>query len=244
MPTKEQTRLDIIRGYRQLLGQRYQYAAIASQYDIPESFSQEKVEAFRDFFLEYIYPGQEQRQTLDEAFRHLDNYIQQPRKLLQILLESGRMIFKHGRHLPGILSAGLRALRSFRAATHFEERIVEAAVASATLPPYGETEINSFIRSLPPKEIDDFIASNEVLFRTLHDRKLVENIQEIVSHLIQRMKARPQLFSPSEVQAMEMGREIIHKGKHLFDTLSQKEQELIFTFIIQMERDNLARIFQ
>ncbi|MFK7979352.1 MAG: hypothetical protein AB8G86_05190, partial [Saprospiraceae bacterium] len=46
--------------------------------------------------------------------------IQQPKKLLRILLDSGRLIFKYGRHLPKILNAGLKALRSFRTATQFE----------------------------------------------------------------------------------------------------------------------------
>jgi len=162
---------------------------------------------------------------------------------LRLLIDSGRLLFKYGRHLPKILNAGIKALRSFRRASQFEENLVEQAVLQKLKTPYNKAEIELLIRALPREELEAFIDSSRSLFEILHDRTLVTKIKEIVGHLIQKMKKRPKVYTPVEIRGMEIGEDIITQGDLLFDQLSKQDQELIFQLVIKMEREILDRIF-
>jgi len=234
---------EVILAYRRLIEVRYQYGVIQEKYNLPASFDEERVSVFRDFFLNDLYPHPNQRRELEEAFHNLDNYIKNPEKLLRILIDSGSLIFKYGRHLPKILMAGLKALKSFRAATTFEEKLVQSALNMPLQPPYSNADVKAFLATLSDKEIQDFIRNNESLFETLYDRKLVCKIVEIVEHLIDKMQKRPKVYAPTEVNALVIGRDIIKGGDALFDELSQKEQKQILKTIIQIETDFLEAVF-
>jgi len=233
----------MITGYRQTINERYQYANIQSKYELPPSFTEERVQLFRNYFLDYIYPEVARRDELNEAFESLDSYIKQPEKLLRVLLDSGKLLFKYGRHLPRILGAGLKALKSFRAASHFENRLVEEAIANGIRPPFDQAKINQLIQLLSRKDLETFIENSQSLFETLHDRSLIQKVKEIVEYLIAKMKQRPKLYSEVEIRGLEIGLEIVKQGDHLFDQLDKEDQERIFEFVIQMERDVLDELF-
>lgn len=234
---------EVIKGYRCVIEDRYQHATLKNRYDLPEFFNEERITLFREYFLEYIYPTPEKRAELDAAFESLDGYIQKPAKLLRILMDSGRLIFKYGRHLPKILRAGLSALRSFRQANNFEQKLVEQAIKLETKPPYGKTEINTFIKGLPKADLADFIDSSQALFETLHDRILVEKIIEIVEYLIAKMKKRPKVYSEVEIRGLEIGRDIIKNGDRLFEQLPKEGQHQLFELVIKLEREVLDDLF-
>lgn len=241
--THKAIRDEVISGYRKVILERYDYALLKDRPDLPHSFDEDRINAFKNYFLDYLYPLPAKRTELDDAFDSLDSYIKQPDKLLRLLIDSGRLLFKYGRHLPKILNAGIKALRSFRRASHFEERLVEQAVLQELATPYDKAEIELLIRSLPRKELEAFIDSSRSLFEILHDRTLVAKIKEIVGHLIQKMKKRPKVYSSVEIRGMEIGEAIITQGDLLFDQLSKQDQELIFQLVIKMEREILDRIF-
>lgn len=240
---KKKTRDGIILAYRAVIEQRYQHENINAQYEIPDSFDKERVDLLRQFFLENIYPLPQKRDELDEAFQQLDGYIKNPEKLLRILMDSMSLIFKYGRHLPKILMAGIKALRSFRTASNFENKLVQNAQKQKIKAPYSKQQVYDLIAMLPEKEVDAFIENSQTLFETLHDRKLVQKIKEIVAHLITKMKKRPKVYTAEEVRGLEIGQEIIVKGDELFDSLSEEDQKLIFKVIIQIERDFLGGLF-
>ncbi len=106
----------VIEAYRELIFHRYQYDYLNENYDIPDSSGVERIDLFRNFVLEYIYPPIDKRQDLDKAFDSLDRHIKNPKNLLSILVDSSRILFKFGRHLPKILNAAIKELRSFRKA--------------------------------------------------------------------------------------------------------------------------------
>ena len=85
--------------------------------------------------------------------------------------------------------------------------------------------------------------SSLTLFDTLHDRTLVAKIKRIMDHLVEKMKRRPKVYSSAEVKGLEIGKEIIEKGDLLFEELSTEEQGEIFKFIVEMEREEMDRIF-
>lgn len=234
---------EIITAYRWMLAERYQYDNLAQKQDLPDSFDAERVGQFRNYFLDQLYPSPEKRRELNEAFDSLDEYIKNPKKLLRILMDSGSLLFKYGRHLPKILQAGIKALQSFIAASRFEASLVDAAIELSLQPPYGKTDIQQMLRTLSPQAIEEFIINNEALFSTLHDRVLVGKVLEIVAQLLKKMQLRTDLYSSAEIRGLEIGLEIIREGNALFDELNPSEQTRIFEIVIALEREELEAVF-
>lgn len=233
----------VIIGFRNLINDRYQYENISTKYDIPESFDAERVDRYRHFFLEQVYPDPEKRELLDEAFKSLDNYLKNPDKLVRILLDSVAVVLRHGRSIPRLMGAGIKAFKSFRIATAFEEKLVRKAKSSSKLPPYSEDDINSFITALRRKEIDEFIDNTRTLLELLYDRALVREIITIIEELITRMKKSKRGYSDTEIGGLEIGLEMLTEGNKLFDELSREDQLRIFDIIIHIEVDYLEQLF-
>lgn len=233
----------VIIGFRNLISDRYQFENINSKYDIPESFDADRVDRYRHFFLEQVYPDPEKRELLDEAFNSLDNYLKNPDKLVRILLDSVAVVLRHGRSIPRLMGAGMKAFKSFRIATAFEEKLVRKAKSSGKLPPYSQEDINTFITALRRKEIDDFIDNTRALLELLYDRSLVREIITIIEELITRMKKSRKGYSDAEIGGLEIGLEMLTEGNKLFDELSREDQLRIFDIIIHIEVDYLEKLF-
>lgn len=233
---------EIILGYRKVIEERYDYKNIQFRSDFPTVFNEESVDKFKNYFLK-LYPLPDKREELNDAFENLQAYVRQPEKLLRLLIDSTSLMFKYGRHLPKILIAGLTAIQSFRRTNSFEEKLVAKAVALGLEKPYGKPEINQLIQTLSLEEIDEFIGGNIKLFETLKDRKLVDSIEKIVSHLIQRMKNRPNIYAAAEINGLEIGHEIIAEGNSLFQELGKENEQKVFDFIINLEREVLDELF-
>jgi hypothetical protein len=242
--TREDILAEIINAYRWVIAERYQYDNLVISYDLPSSFNADRVAVLRTYFLEQLYPPPEKRAEIEQAFNHLDDYIKSPKKLLRILMDSGSLLFKHGRHLPRILQAGIKALQSFIAASKFEKSLVDAAMTIPLQPPYDKDSINQMLATLSEADIERFIVNNEALFSTLHDRELVGKIIEIVSQLLVKMRQHDDLYSAEEIRGLEIGLEIIQEGNALFAQLSEEEQKRIFELIIKVERDALEDVFR
>ncbi|MCF8278095.1 MAG: hypothetical protein K9J17_15280 [Flavobacteriales bacterium] len=233
----------VIIGFRNLINNRYQYDNINGKYEIPDSFDEERVARYRSFFLEQVYPHPEKRELLNEAFRSLDNYLTHPDRLARILFDSTAILLRHGRSLPRLLGAGIKAFKSFRIATEFEAKLVRKAKTSGKLPPYSSDDINSFITALRRADIDDFIRNTTALLELLYDRKLVREIIQILTELIARMKKSRAGYSEAEVGGLEIGLEMLKEGNMLFDQLSTADQKSIFNIIIGIEVDVLEELF-
>lgn len=232
----------IIQAYRDLIHDRYQYEDLHAKHNLPPVFDAARIAQFRQYFLDYVYPPPTQREELDEAFQSLDNYIKQPEKLLRLLADSIGLVFKYGRYLPKILQAGLKALRSFRAGNRFEQTLIDQAMLMQKEPPFDRADILMLLSKIPMTEVDKFVDNNEGLFAVLHDRKLVAKIKEIVNHLIEKMKKRPNIYSPAEIRGLEIGRDIIVEGDALFDKLDTKAQQQVFEYAVKIERDFLENL--
>ena len=238
--TRDQVLEEIIEGYRNSIHLRYQYPTIKEKYNIPESIDEATVDVLRNYFLNYIYPDFHKRTELNEAFNSLDNYIKNPQKLFRIVMDAYKLIFSYGRHLPKILNAGLKAMRSFRVAAKFENILVEGAINNQINAPYDPDKINTLIQLIPRKDIDRFIDVSQSLFETLHDRVLVEKIKEIIEYLIGVMKKRKNDYSMVEINGLEAGLEILIEGDKLFNRLTEKDQRNLVYLITEIEKDNLT----
>lgn len=241
--SREEILAEIIDAYRWVIAERYQYDNLATKYELPDSFHSGKLDTLRAYFLEYLYPPPAKRAELESAFNNLDEYIKRPKKLLRILMDSSSLLFKHGRHLPKILQAGIKALQSFMAASRFEASLVDAAINIPLEPPYDKNDIQQMLATLSEADVENFIVNNEALFSTLYDRKLVAKVIEIISQLLAKMRQRTDLYSEDEINGLAMGLEIVQHGDALFDQLEVAEQKCIFDLIIAVERDALETIF-
>ena len=233
----------IIEGYRNTIYQRYQYQNIKDTYGVPESIDEETVNQLRNYFLNYMYPKYETRIALNEAFSSLDNYIKHPKKLLKILLDATKLLFRYGRHLPKILSSGLNAMKTFKAATDFENNLVDEAIKNNITAPYDLLKIDALIKLLSRRDIEEFIQYSQSLFEILHDKALIEKIKEVIQYLIRIMKEKKDSYSLSEIKGLEIGLEMIHEGYKIFSLLTKKDQKNLVKLITDIEKDNLNRIF-
>ena len=232
----------IIEGYRNSIHERYQYQNLKRHYKIPDTIPEETVVGFRDFFLDYVYPDFEMRKELDNAFQSLDDFIRQPQKLIQVILDTSKLIFTYGRHLPKIMTTGLKALKSFRAATKFESIFIENSINTNISPPYDLAKINSLISLLSKEEIEEFIRTTQSLFETLHNQVLMKKIIEIIDYLIVVMKKNKKAYSRSQVMGLEFGLDALKKGNQLFNTLNKEDQKLLIVLVTKIERDRLEQI--
>lgn len=235
---------EIVIGYRNLIDERYQYKKLSKHYDLPSSIDEQTIHDIKIYFLTYIYPNLERRKEMDNAFEALDKYTKRPRVLLNLLAESFKLIFTHGKYLPKILFSGLQALKSFKGTTKFENALVEKAIEQNVKPPYTKEKINRFIKQLPYAEIDEFIKSSEELFLIIHDKILVQKIQEIMRFLISKMKKKQHLFTIDDIKAVEVALEMIEKGMEMLDKLPKEDQEILIQFITKIERDYLESLFE
>ncbi len=127
-PLSDKEILDgVIIGYRKLIYDRYQFDNINSKYEIPISFDEDRMILYRDFVLEQIYPHPDKREPLEAAFKSLDSYLSHPDKLIRILFDSVSIVLRHGKNIPRLMSAGIKAFKSFRTATDFEAKLVGKA---------------------------------------------------------------------------------------------------------------------
>jgi len=234
---------EIIEGYRNTIYQRYQYQNIKDTFGIPESINEEIVNQLRNYFLNYMYPEYNMRAELNEAFKSLDNYIKHPQKLLRILLDAAKLIFRYGRHLPKILNSGLKAMKTFRAATNFENNLVDEAIKNKIEAPYDLLKIDALIKLLSRKEIEKFIEISQSLFEILHDRILIKKIKEVIQYLILIMREKEESYSLSQIKGLEIGFEMINEGDRLFNGLTKEDQQNLVNLITEIEKDKLDHIF-
>jgi hypothetical protein len=240
---REKVLEEIIEGYRNTIYQRYQYQVIKDKYGIPESINEETVNQLRSYFLNYMYPEYNTRAELNEAFKSLDNYIEHPQKLFRILLDAAKLIFRYGRHLPKILNSGLKAMKTFRAATNFEINLVDEAIKNKIEAPYNLSKINTLIKLLSRQEIEKFIETSQSLFEVLHNKILIEKIKEVIQYLILTMREKEESYSLSQIKGLEIGLEMINEGDKLFNRLAKEDQKNLVKLITDIERDKLDHIF-
>ena len=236
--------LQIISGYRSTIASRYQYQLIKDKYEIPNSITEETVDELRNYFLNYIYPEFEKREELNAAFKSLDEYIEHPSKLLVVLKDALKLVFKYGIHLPKILNAGLDAMKTFQAATKFENSLVKEAINNKIEAPFDHKKIDSLIKLLSRQEIEEFIQISESLFEILHDRVLIEKIEEVIEYLISVMKKNEAFYTQNQIHGLEIGYEMIIEGDKLFNKLSKEDQLRFVILIMKIENDILDNIFK
>ncbi len=230
---------EIISGYRNIINEKYDYKNLQKRSDLPEAYTEEISIKIKNYFLNYSYPDLEKRNELNEAFHSLDGYLKNPEKLIRLVIDSSSIVFRYGKHLPKILSAGINALKAFRRASILEETLVEKAMLSKKEAPYSNKDIYEFIQMLSEEQLEVYISSIYNLFNILCDTELMSKIKKILSLLIGKMEKRPNVYTVKDVNGIKIGLEIIAQADDIFNTIHANQQEKIFNFIMKMEKELL-----
>jgi len=241
---KEVIRAQVIEQYRNLTEEKYQYDRLAQLYDLPDFVTAQRVEEIKQYFLDYVYPDAEMRDSLDAAFESLDGHIKAPGHLVRILMDATGILFKYGRHLPKIFKAGLKALQSFRQASGFENMLVDAAIEIEDTSVDNTEELKRLIAKLPHADVKEFIESNDALFDALMDHKLTEKTVDIMHTLIKKMKKRKNVYSNEDIAGIEIGKDILEGGIALVSEISDSEGRQLLELIKSVETDTINEIFE
>jgi hypothetical protein len=229
----------VIATHRKMMSERYDYQRVKSVYKLAPNFTEDKAAALHDYLIEYIYPDQEKRLSINRAFDSLDDHIRHPSQLARIIIDSTALIIKYSRHLPKIMNVGYKALLSFRAASRYEKQLYNAALESEIALPYSTDDIRAFVAGIPTKDVEKLVDLNLDLLEILLDKSLVNKTIEMIDNLLIKMKKRPNVYAKEEITAIIVGRDIIAKAQELFDMFETRDQHELIALIERIEKDDL-----
>ena len=233
---------EMIEKYRLLVSQRYEFDSLEAKFILDESVTPELIDKVKAYFLDYIYPPKDQREILKDAFDDLDKHIKNPGQLLKLLGDAPGIIFNFGWQFPKALKAGVRALKSFKAASRFENELVAIAKKKKVKLPISDELFEEILADLPQDELRDFIDEMEDLLSALTDSKLLRKTTAILTELVQKMNEQKDFFSKEEINALKIGIDILDNGYHLFDNMSEAEKREMIVLIIKAENDFLEEL--
>ncbi|MEM7179844.1 MAG: hypothetical protein AAF518_02950 [Spirochaetota bacterium] len=234
----------LINAYRESLVRRYSEENI-SRFPQLQQVEREVIDRLVYYFLELLYPEYETRIELDNAFRSLAGFVKSPRKFLGIVGNMGYAIMKFGKHLLSGIKAGSAALSSYVTAHRFENTLFGYAepMIRAGVDLQEEEQFNLLVAKISYQEADEFRKNIVSLFKTLANRPLLEKIILINEHVIEKMKAATHIYSQTEIKGIEMGLDILKRGKVVFAELPEETVAIILRGIDTVEKDFFDRAY-
>jgi hypothetical protein len=232
----------LIDAYRKSLVRRYSQENLKNFPELSE-FDRKIIDKLIEYFLELLYPPYESRVELDNAFHSLKSFVYSPSKFIGVMGNIGYAVVKFGKLLLSAIQAGIAALRSYLAAHKFEAELYKNALPllKQGIDISEEKVFNSLIGQIPEPEATAFREQVVKLFGVLADRVLLEKIQEVMLHVIEKMESKPKLYTKDEIRGIRMGYEIIDKGKELFSELTPQQIQFILKGIDLVEKDFYER---
>ena len=216
----------LINKYRDIVAKRYEYDEVKKIPGIPDSITPEVVDTLRSYFLQNLYPEPSQRAKLDAAFAELQNYVLHPAKVWDLLGNITSAIFRFGLQFPAAIRAGFISLEAYTSANHFENTLTAAAVAKGVTIPVSDEEFYQCLVAIPKKDLYRFISELEKLFESFTNTELLGKTISIMQDVVDKMKNKPDMYSANEIEAIELGLDIMKKGYGLFvkyDDIMKKE---------------------
>lgn len=226
---------EMIEKYRELVSLRYDFDSLEEKFILDECVTRELTEKVKAYFLNYIYPSKEDREVLNKAFDDLDHHIKNPGHILKLLGDAPGIMLKFGWQFPKALKAGFQTLKSFKAASRFEKDLVHLAKKKKAKPPISDAKFEEIIADLPEGDLREFIDDMEDLLTSLTDSKLLKRTTEILKELKSKMKKESDFYSDEEIEALQIGIDILENGYLLFDNMSENEKSEMIQLIMQAE---------
>ena len=233
----------LIEKYRAVVSKRYDYKIVAKKFELPESISKEVVDTLRNYFLESLYPEPAQREKLDTAFEELQNYVLHPGRIADLLGNIGSAILRFGFQFPVAVKSGFVALEVHTAAKHFEHSLLSGAQQNKFIVPISDEQFYVCLASIPKPQLEKFINEVTELFHAFSNTDLLSKTISIMDDVLQRMYAKKNIYSQNEIEAIELGREIIRRGHDLFLHLDAQTKFDILELVKANEREFLESVY-
>jgi len=228
----------LISAYRKNIRDKYSLDRI-KLYPKYAHIREDAIERMVSYFLELLYPELKERIELDNAFASLKGFVQNPSKLFGLIGSLGLSLWRIGKYLPKAFQSGIAALSSYLAAHEFECQLLVGAKEKINEGKdiLQEENFKKLLALIPFAEAEKFRKDTVSLFRTLSNDELVDRIILILDSVIQKMKEKSKLYSPQDINGIELGLSILKKGKQILVSLSIEEKELVIDAINQIEKD-------
>ena len=241
--TDVEMRYHLIEKYREVVEKRYSYHVIYESFELPDSINEQVVNTLRRYFLESLYPEASKRERLDAAFEELQNYVMHPGRIADMMGNLGSAILKFGFQFPVAVKSGLSALEVHTSAKHFENSLLAGANQNKFTVPITDEQFKVCLRSIPKPQLEKFISEVTQLFHAFSNTDLLSKTISIMDDVLARMYAKKDVYSTNEIEAIELGREIIRKGHDLFLHLNEQAKLDILELVKANEYDFLESVY-
>lgn len=234
----------LINKYRDIVATRYDYKNVKKMLVLPENITPEIVETLRQYFLTNLYPEPAQRQKLDAAFSELENYVMHPAKVWNLLGNITSAIFKFGFQFPAAIRAGLHSLEAYTSAKHFENTLTAAALERGLTMPVSDKQFYDCLLAIPKDDLYKFISELEQLFESFTDTNLLGKTISIMEDVIAKMKSKGDMYSKNEIEAIELGMDIMRKGYALFIEYDDDMKKEILQLVTDNEKNFIDSLYE
>jgi hypothetical protein len=231
----------LVNKYRELISRRYD-DVIKNIDKAPVKLDPKVASDLKDFFLENIYPDTDQRRKLDVAFAELGNFVHNPSLVWGLLGSLPRAIFQFGSQLPAAIMAGLKSLEAYTSAIAFENSLLQAALDKGYKDPISDEQFINCLKSIPEKSLVTFINQVSILFTTISNATLLSKTILIMEDVIQRMKGKSELYSTHQIEAIQLGLDMMKGGYTLLEPYDDKTKAQIISFVASTEGDFIASL--
>jgi hypothetical protein len=244
MPSDNKMKYHLIEKYRNVVAARYEYESIKNHPDAPANITPEIAETLKSYFLENLYPSPAKREKLDAAFTELENYVMHPSKIWNLLGNITAAIFRFGFQFPAAVKAGLISMEAYSSAKHFENTLTHAAIEKNFTIPVSDEQFYQCLVAIPKDDLYKFISELEQLFETFTNTDLLSKTIGIMEDVLDRMKQKPDMYGPNEVEAIELGIDIMQKGHDLFIQYDDDMKQEILRFISDNEKHFIEGLYK
>lgn len=242
-PVDTEMKYHLIEKYREVVRLRYDYKKVKKERKLPDDITKDIVDTLRSYFLESLYPEPAKREKLDAAFEELQNYVLHPGRIADLLGNIGSAIFRFGFQFPMAVKSGISALEVHTAAKHFENSLLSGAHENNFTVPITDEQFFTCLRSIPKPQLEKFINEVGGLFHSFSNTELLAKTVAIMDDVLARMRAKEGVYSHTEIEAIEIGKDIIQKGHDLFENLTEEQKQNILELITANEREFLESVY-
>lgn len=234
----------LINKYRGVVAARYDFKEIKKTVKIPKGITSGMINALRNYFLTNLYPESAQREKLDAAFSELENYMVHPSKIWNLLGNITSAVFRFGFQFPAAVKAGIVSMEAYTSAKHFENTLTHGALDKGFTIPLTDEQFYSCLTAIPKTDLEKFISELEQLFASFTNTELLEKTISIMNDVVAKMKSKSDIYGPSEVEAIELGIDIMQKGLELFINYDDETKQAILDFVTNNEKAFLDSLYE
>ncbi|NIA16457.1 MAG: hypothetical protein GWP08_20550 [Nitrospiraceae bacterium] len=211
----------VLEAFREEIGQRYSLDNLRSHEPLADIDDEYLIE-LRDFLLDNLYPEAERRGELDEAFDHLHALLRSPRQLKPLMRTALASMWRLGRHLPGAISAGLRATEALRETRKLERQLIDAAAECGFAPEdFARREaLAKTVARIPEDIIRRLVAEVIDLFTALSDVKTLTAMCQIMERALGVMETKPDTYDDQQRLGVALALQVVRGGLDLFERLT------------------------